>query len=134
MFQKTEYYWIISCLTFSKTTYSSKLDIMKKQERRILFHVDDWKLHTIIKKNYYLISVIEEILVQLEAVKYFTNIDIKQVFHWMKIFKNWEKLTTFLIKFNLFKYLIIPFGLYYRSASKPHFIGYKLFNILHYFV
>lgn len=58
---------------------------MKKPKKKIQFCVDYRRLNTITKKDRYLIPLIEETLAQF---------------------------MTFLIRFGVFKYLIMPFGLY----------------------
>ena len=89
----------------------------KKLEGKIRFCVNYEKLNATIKKNRYLISLIKEILAQPKNAKYFTKINICQAFYQIKMSENSEKFTTFLTRFDLFKYLIMPFGLCNGSAS-----------------
>lgn len=69
------------------------------------------------QKDYYLISLIEEILIQYKDVKYFTKIDKCQTFYQIGIFEDLDEFTTFLTRFSIFKYLIILFNLF----NKPVF-------------
>ena len=69
------------------------------------------------KKVHYSILFIEKILAQLKGVKYFIKIDIRQAFYQIKMSKNLEKLTIFLTSFDVFKYLVILFGLCNRPTS-----------------
>ena len=85
---------------------------VKKPGGGIWFYVDYKRLNTITKKDCYLIPLIEKILAQFKNAKYFTKIDIYQAYYQIKMFKNSEKLTTFLVRFGAFQYLIILFGLY----------------------
>ena len=48
--------------------------------------------------------------------------------------KDSEELTTFLIRFGAFKYLVIPFDLYNSPAFWQYLINDTLFNFFHYFV
>ena len=92
-------------------SYSLPILFVKKPKKRIRFCVNYKRLNAIIKKNRYLISLIKETLAQLEGVKYFTKIDICQAFYQIRIFEDLEELTTFLIRYGAFKYLVILFSL-----------------------
>ena len=50
------------------------------------------------------------------------------------MFENSEEFTTFLTRFSVFKYLVIPFGLFNGPASCQHLINDTLFDFLHCFV
>ena len=101
----------------SSASYSLPVLFIKKPRGEIRFSVNYRKLNAIIKKDCYSIRLIKEILAQLEDAKYFTKIDIRQVFNRIKISKNSKELTTFLTRFGVFKYLIILFGLCNWPAS-----------------
>ena len=45
-----------------------------------------------------------------------------------------KELTTFLTRFNAFKYLVMPFDLCNGPVFWQHFIDNTLFNFLYYFV
>lgn len=98
-------------------SYFLLLLFVKKPGRKIWFYIDYKKLNTISKKDHYLISIIEETLAQLKGIKYFTKINICQAFYQIRMPKDLKKLTTFLTRFGVFKYLIIPFCFYNRPAS-----------------
>ena len=107
---------------------------VKKPGRGIRFCIDYQRLNAITKKDHYPIPLIKETLAQLENTKYFTKIDICQVFYWIKMSEDSEELTTFFIRFDAFKYLLMPFGLHNGLASCYHFINNTLFDFLHRFV
>ena len=48
--------------------------------------------------------------------------------------KDSAELITFLIRFDIFKYLVMLFGLYNEPVSWQHLINDTLFNFLHCFV
>lgn len=118
----------------SSTFNSFPVFFVKKLGRKIRFYVNYQKLKAITKKNYFLILLIEETLAQLEGAKCFTKIDIYHAFYQIKIFEDSKKLTTFLIRFDAFKYLIILFGLYNKSGFWQYFINNTLFNFLYCFI
>ena len=65
----------------SSASYFLLVLFVKKLERGIWFCIDYRRLNAIIKKDCYLIPLIEERLAQLEDIKYFTKIDILQNFY-----------------------------------------------------
>ena len=73
-------------------------------------------------------------MAQLEGAKYFTKIDIRQAFYWIRMSEDSKELTTFLTRFGAFKYLVMPFGLCNGPASWQHLINDTLFDFLHRFV
>ena len=98
-------------------SYSSPILFVKKPGEGIQFCVDYRKFNAITKKDCYLIPLIKKTLSQLEVAKYFTKIDIYQVFYQIKMFQDSEELTTFLTRFDASKYLVMPFDLYNGPAS-----------------
>ena len=65
----------------SSTSYFLPLLFIKKAGGGIRFCVDYRRLNAITKKDRYSIPLIKEILAQLEGAKYFTKINIRQVFY-----------------------------------------------------
>ncbi len=61
----------------SSASYFLPVLFMKKFREKIRFYVDYRRLNAIIKKDHYLIPLIEKILAQLEGAKYFTKINIR---------------------------------------------------------
>ena len=95
----------------SSTSYSSPVLFIKKPRGEIRFCVNYKRLNTITKKDRYPIPLIKKTLAQLEGTKYFTKIDICQAFYQIRMSENSEEFTTFLTRFDIFKYLVMPFSL-----------------------
>ena len=95
----------------SSAPYLSPVLFDKKLGRRILIYVDYQRLNAITKKDQYPITLIDKTLAQLEGAKYFTKIDIQQAFYQIRMIEDLEELITFLTKFGIFKYLVMPFNL-----------------------
>ena len=68
-------------------------------------------------KNRYPLPLIPETLNRLSRAKVFTKLDIISAFNRLRIREGDETLTTFRTRFGLFKYLVMPFGLYNGPAS-----------------
>ncbi len=118
----------------SLVSYSSPVLFVEKLGGGIRFCIDYWRLNAITKKDRYPILLIEETLAQLENVKYFTKIDIRQAFYRIRMSENSEELTIFFTRFGAFKYLVMPFELCNGPASWQHFINDILFDFLYCFI
>ena len=63
------------------------------------------------KINIYPIPQIDEILDQLCKAQGFLKIDFSKAYQWVAVELSHMHKTTFLIKYGLFKSLVLPFGL-----------------------
>ena len=75
------------------------------------------KLNDIIIKNKYPFPLINETLRQIAGVKYFTRLNLYHAYYLIRIREGDKWKTVFRIKYNLFKYLVIPFGLTNTPAT-----------------
>jgi hypothetical protein len=92
-------------------------------------------LNAITKKNRYSISLISETIARLFKTKWVTKIDIRHVFNQICIHsKENEDLTTFKIKYDTYKYLIMFFELINKSSTFQNFMNDILMNYLDEFV
>ena len=87
----------------SSASCFSQIMLAAKLEGGIRFCVDYKHLNKLIKKDAYLILLIKETLVQLKNAKVFTNIDIRQVFHKLRMAADLEDYITFVSRFSAFK-------------------------------
>jgi hypothetical protein len=83
----------------------------KKLKKNLCFCIDYYALNTIIIKNYYPLSLIQEILARLSKTKIYTKLDVIIIFNCIRIAKKQEYLTAFNICYSLYKTLVILFGL-----------------------
>jgi hypothetical protein len=92
-------------------------------------------LNAITKKNRYSISLIVETIVRLFKTKWMTKIDIRHVFNRIRMHsKENEDLTTFKIKYDTYKYLMMSFELINESSTFQNFMNDILMNYLNEFV
>ena len=68
-------------------------------------------LNDITRKDRYPLPLIKEILSGISKVRYFTKLDIIMAFYKIRIAKGQEWITAFRTRYELFEYLVIPFGL-----------------------
>ena len=105
-----------SFIVLSDALYASSVLFAKKPEEKWCFCVNYWKLNAIIKKNRYLLSLIEKTLAQLIRAKVFIKLNVRQVFYWIWMKKSVENFITFCTRYRFYKYKILSFSLCNSSA------------------
>jgi hypothetical protein len=119
----------------SRSSFVSSVMFMKKTNESLRFCVDYRKLNQLTKKNRYSLSLIDETLTHLEKTKYFIKLNIRQVFHRIRIADVESKdLITFRIKFDAYKYWVLSFELCNESATYQHYMNDVFFDYLDDFV
>ncbi len=119
----------------STTSYASSILFVKKSEEELRFCVDYRKLNVIIKKNRYSILLIAETIARLSKAKWMIKIDIRHAFNRIRMHsKKNENLTTFKIKYDIYKYLIMSLKLINESSTFQNFMNDTLMNYLNEFV
>jgi hypothetical protein len=115
--------------------FASSVMFMKKTDESLRFCVDYKKLNQLIKKNKYSLSLIEKTLTHLSKTKYFIKLNIRQIFHRIRITDvEFEDLITFRIKFDVYKYRILSFELCNESVTYQHYMNDVFFDYLDEFV
>ncbi len=114
---------------FISSTDASILFIFKKNDS---FHlcVNYRDLNKIIVKNRHLLSLISETLNRLSKVKQFIKLDLKNVYHHLRIQHEDEWKMTFRTHYNHFKYMIMSFNLINASVIFQTYINKILTELL----
>jgi len=86
----------------------------KKNEWKQLC-VDYWQLNVIIRQNNYSLSLIKELQNWLKRVKYFTSLNLKNVYYWVRMKEDKEWKIIFWMKYKHYEYIIMLFEL--KNAS-----------------
>ncbi len=122
-------------IEFSTVSYASLILFAKKSDDELRFCVDYRKLNAIIKKNRYSISLIAKTIARLFKTKWMIKIDIRHAFNRIRMHsKENENLTTFRIKYDTYKYLMMSFELINESSTFQNFMNDILMNYLDEFV
>ena len=111
-------------IVVSSVSFVSFILFAKKPGEELRFCVDYRRFNEITKKNSYLISLITDLMTRLSKTKFLTKIDICHAFNRirMTIEKN-ENLTTFRIRFKVYKYRVLLFELINESIIFQNFIN-----------
>ena len=93
----------------------------RKPDRSLRRCMDYWGFTNLTIKNQYPLPLIGESLDWLNRAKQFTQLDLTNAYHQMKICEGDEWKTAFRTRYNHFKYQVMPFGL---SNTPATFQGY----------
>ena len=83
----------------------------KKPDQSLRFCVDYRGLNNIIIKNWYPLPLIGKLLDRLGQAKRFTQLDLTNAYHQMRICESDEWKTAFWTRYSYFEYQVMPFGL-----------------------
>ncbi|KAI1003906.1 hypothetical protein K3495_g4304 [Podosphaera aphanis] len=87
-------------------------------------------LNNVTIKNRYPLPLIRETLEAIGEAEFYTKLDIISAFNKLRIAEGHEWKTAFIIRFGLYEFLVIPFGLCNAPASFQHYINHVLGDLL----
>ncbi len=114
---------------FVSSTDASILFILKKNNSLHLC-MNYWDLNKITVKNHHSLSLINETLNRLNKVKQFIKLDLKNIYHHLRIQREDEWKTTFRTYYDHFKYIIMLFDLINTSVIFQTYINKILTKLL----
>ena len=106
--------------------------IIKKSNNKLRFYINYRALNAFIILNKNILLLIKKILANLYATRIYNKFDIITIFNEIRIKNNYKK-KIFLIKYDLYKYIIIFFKLYNALAIFQIFINNVLKKYLNIF-
>ncbi len=98
-------------ISSSSILYASLILFIKKKDDSLRFCVDYRKLNALIKRNCYLLLLIDETLARIQDSKYLTRLNIIVIFNKLRMHSRSEDLTIFIISFDFYKYYVMSFEL-----------------------
>ncbi len=122
-----------SFISFSSTSYASFILFIEKKDDSLRFCVNYRKLNALIKRDRYLLFLIDETLAYIQDSKYLTRLNIIVIFNKLHMHSNSEDLTIFIIFFDFYKYHVMFFELINDSTFYQHYMNDVLFDYLHQF-
>ena len=121
-------------IIWSKSSAASSILFIKKKNDSLQLCMNYWGLNAIIIKNKYLISLILEILNQLNRACIFTKLDLWEVYNLIWIHESDEWKTAFRSHYDSFKFKVMPFRLINAPATFQFYIDRTLQRLLNEFV
>ncbi len=120
-------------ISSSSISYASLILFVEKKDDSLRFCVDYRKLNALIKRNRYLLPLIDETLARIQDSKYLTQLNIIVVFNKLCMHSRSEDLTIFITSFDFYKYHVMLFKLINDSTFYQHYMNDVLFDYLHQF-
>ena len=104
-------------IKFNISKYVVFVLIIKKFDENLKICVNYKIFNVLTIKNRNALSFIKKTLIKFCSTKIYNKFDIIVMFNKIRIKKNHEKKTTFLIRYDLFEYVIMFFELYNVSKT-----------------
>jgi hypothetical protein len=98
---------------------------VKKKDQSLRLCVDYWPLNAVTIKNKYSLSRIDILFDQLAGAKIFSMVDLHSGYHQIKIRPEDVPKTAFSIRYGLYEYLVMSFGL----TNAPAYFMYLMNSI-----
>ena len=118
----------------SKSPMEAPILFDMKSDGSFYLCVDYWGLNNITIKNQYPLSPIKKSLNWLGRAKQFTQLDLTNAYHQMKIYEGDEWKTAFQTQYGYFEYQVMPFGLSNAPATFQRYVNKILAEKLDIFV
>ncbi len=120
-------------ISFSSISYASLILFIEKKDDSLRFCVNYRKLNALIKRDHYLLLLIDETLACIQDSKYLTRLNIIIIFNKLHMHSRSKDLTIFIIFFDFYKYHVMSFKLINDSTFYQHYMNDVLFDYLHQF-
>jgi hypothetical protein len=99
--------WIVP----NAAEYGSPVLFAKKPNGELRFCVNYRAMNARLKKDMYPLPLIFETFDRFKKAKLFIKLDVRNIFHRIRMNPGSEKITTFRTRFGQYKYQILPFEL-----------------------
>ncbi len=120
-------------ISFSSASYASLILFVEKKDDSLCFCINYRKLNALIKRNHYLLSLIDETFTHIQDSKYLTWLNIIVIFNKLHMHSSNKDLTIFIIFFDFYKYHVMSFELINNSTFYQYYMNDMLFDYLHQF-
>lgn len=127
-------YWKTGFIYSFKTLASAPILFDKKPDKSLQLCVDYWGLNSLTIKYQYWLPLIGELLDQLGWAKKFTQFDLTNAYHRMRIWEENIWKTIFQTRYRYFQYQVMPCELFNARASFQGYINKIPTVKLHIFV
>lgn len=106
----------------------------KQSDSSLYLYIDYQDLNNLTIKNWYPLPLIGKFLDRLGCAKQFTQLDLTNIYYWMRIQEGDNQKTMFRIEYSHFKYQVMLFGLSNTPASFQGYINKILAKKLDIFI
>jgi len=94
----------------SVSPWGAPVLLVKKKDGNMRLCIDYWQLNKVTIKNRYPVSRIEDLMDQLVGARVFSKIDLRLVYHQIKVKDEDMQKTAFRTHYKHYEYTVMPFG------------------------
>jgi hypothetical protein len=118
----------------STSSAGASVFFVPKKDRSLRLCVDYRGLNQITRKNRYPLPLISEAIDHLSGAKFYTKVDIRDAYHWVRVAEGEEWKMVFCTRYGHYEYTVMPFGLANAPAAFQSYINATLPPYLDVFV
>ncbi len=118
----------------SKSSQILPVVLVSKKDGNIRFCINYKKVNDIIIKDAHLLLIVNDTVDKIGEKKYYIFIDLISDYWQVKVDKNSQDITVFVILQGFYQFNVIPFGLINIPVTFQRLINYVLHNYLNNFV
>ncbi|XP_068212643.1 uncharacterized protein [Palaemon carinicauda] len=93
------------------TDWVSQMAVVQKTNGKLRICIDPQPLNKALKREYYTLPILEDILPNLKHAKIFSKLDVQEAFWHIRLDEESSKLTTMITPFGRYRWARLPFGL-----------------------
>jgi len=105
------------------SSHAAPVLFVKKKDGSLCLCIDFRGLNKIIKKDRYPLPLISDLLDSPSRAKIYSKIDLRHMYHLVRIALGDEWKTTFCMHYGSYKWLVMPFGLTNAPAAFQRFVN-----------
>ena len=114
----------------SNSEYSSRVVLVKKKNNSYRMCINYRQLNKMVERNHFPLPVIEDIMVKLKSMKYFSSLDLKNGFYHVDVEESSRKYTAFVSENDQFEFNKLPFGFANSPSEFARYVSKVLGNLI----
>ena len=114
----------------SNSEYSSRVVLVRKKNGSYRMCINYKELNKMVERNHFPLPVIEDIIVKLKSMKYFSSLDLKNGFYHVDIAECSRKYTAFVSEEGQFEFNKLPFGFANSPSEFARYVSKVLVNLI----
>ena len=111
------------------TQWVSQIAVVNKKNGSLRFCIDPQTLYTALKREFFKLPFLDDILPELHNAKVFSKLDVKNAYLHVELDDISSKLITMMTSFGRYRWKRLPFGLKVSSEIFQRKLNYTIFDL-----